>query len=188
MLSSVQIQGLRSVVRMTKELECEIVAKAADDLIWQVVYDMAKVNRAVDGEVLADITYKDGMLFRKGKICIPDDSALKKLIFENEHDTIVAGHMGMDKTLETISRNFYWPHMAEEIEDYMHSCDDYQRNKASRHRRHGTLHPLELSYSPWDSISMDFITHLPVSEGCATIWVIVDRFTKMAYFIPIKEK
>ena len=117
MLSSVQIQGLRPVVRMTKELEREIVAKAADDLIWQEEYNKAKASGAVDGEVLAEITYKDGMLFRKGKICIPDASALKKLIFENEHDTIVAGHMGMDKTLEMISRNFNWPHMAEEIED-----------------------------------------------------------------------
>src|SRR5258708_11872661 len=50
------------------------------------------------------------------------------------------------------------------------------------------LHPLELSYTPWDSISMDFITHLPVSDGCTSIWVIVDRFTKMAHFIPIAEK
>ena len=50
------------------------------------------------------------------------------------------------------------------------------------------LHPLELSYAPWDSISIDFITHLPVSDGCTSIWVIVDRFTKMAHFIPIAEK
>ena len=50
------------------------------------------------------------------------------------------------------------------------------------------LHPLELSYAPWDSISMDFITHLPVSEGCSTVSVVVDRFTKMAHFIPIRDK
>ena len=77
--------------------------------------------------------------------------------------------------------------MAEDIEDYVRSCDDYQRNKASRHKRHGTLHPLELSYSPWDSISMDFITHLPVSEDCSTVWVIVDRSTKMAHFVHVKN-
>ena len=128
------------------------------------------------------------MLYRRGKIWIPNDLPLKKLIFESEHDTGVAGHMGMDKTIEMISRNFYWPHMAEEIEDYVRSCDDCQRNKISRHKRHGMLHPLELSYAPWDSISMDFITHLPVSEGCFTVWVVVDRFTKMAHFIPIRDK
>ena len=122
MLSSVQIQGLRPVVRMTKELESEIVGKAAEDPIWQEEHAKARKNHAVDGEVLSIVTYKDGMLFRKGKIWIPDDSALKKLISENEHDTIVAGHMGMDKTLEMISRNFYWPHITKEIEDYVSRC------------------------------------------------------------------
>ena len=53
------------------------------------------------------------------------------MVFENEHETMVAGHMGMDKTLEMINRNFYWRRMAEDIEDYVRSCNDCQRNKAS---------------------------------------------------------
>jgi len=77
--------------------------------------------------------------------------------------------------------------MAKDIEDFVRSCDDCQQNKAPRHKRHGTLHPLELAYSPWDSISMDFITQLPTSDGCSTVWVIVDRFSKMAHFIPIAD-
>jgi hypothetical protein len=188
LLSSVHIQGLRPVVKLSKDVEQEIVEKAGDDLIWQEQYEKAKEDGAVEGEVLADVTHGGGMLYRKGKIWIPRDPALKKLIFESEHDSRVAGHMGMDKTVELIGRNFYWPGMAEEIEDFVRSCDDCQRNKASRHKRHGTLHPLELSYAPWDSISMDFITHLPVSDSCTSIWVIVDRFTKMAHFIPIVDK
>ena len=70
------------------------------------------------------------------------------MVFENEHDAMVADHMGMDKSHKMVNRNFYWPRMAEDIEDYVCSCYDYQRNKASHHKRHGTLHPLELSYSP----------------------------------------
>ena len=77
--------------------------------------------------------------------------------------------------------------MAKAIEDHVHSCEDCQKNKASRHKRHGTLHPLELSYAPWDAISMDFITQLPKSDGCSTVWVIVDRFTKIAHFVPLKD-
>ena len=96
--------------------------------------------------------------------------------------------MGMDKTLEMIRRNFDWPRMTKDIGDYVYSCDDCQRNKVSPYKRHGTLHPLRLSYFPWDSISMDFISQLPVSEGCTTIWIGVDHFTKMVHFIPIKEK
>ena len=77
--------------------------------------------------------------------------------------------------------------MAGDIEDFVRSCNDCQQNKAPRHKRHGTLHPLELSYSPWDSVSMDFITQLLKSDGYSTVWVIVDRFTKMAHFIPILD-
>ena len=188
LLSSVQIQGLRPVVKMSAFLEKEIVLKAADDLIFQELYDKAVEDGALEGRITADLTYKDGMLFRKGRVWIPKDPSLKKLIMESEHDSKVAGHMGMDKTVEIVGRNFYWPGMAEEISDFVRSCDDCQRNKASRHKRHGTLHPLELSYAPWDSISMDFITQLPLSNGCATIWVVVDHFTKMAHFIPIEDK
>ena len=120
----------------------EIVQKAADDLILQEEYEKARESHAVNGEVLAATTYKDGILYRKGKIWLPRDKALKKMVFENEHDTMVAGHMGMDKTLEIINRNFLWPRMGEDIEDYVRSCDDYPRNKASCHKTHGTLHPL----------------------------------------------
>ena len=49
------------------------------------------------------------------------------------------------------------------------------------------MHPVELSYVPWDAISMDFITQLSKSDGCSMVWVIVDRFTKMAHFVPIKD-
>ena len=127
------------------------------------------------------------MLFRKGKVWIPCDPSLHKLIMESEHDSRMAGHMDMDKTMELVDRNFYWSEMAKDIEDYVQSCEDSQKNKASRHKSHGALHPLELSYAPWDAISIDFIKQLPKSDGCSTVWVIVDRFNKMAYFVPVKN-
>ena len=85
----------------------DIVEKAANDLIWQEEYEKAHESHAINGEVLVDTTYKDGMLYYKGKIWLPHDEALKKIVFENKHDTMFAVHMGMDKTLEMINRNFY---------------------------------------------------------------------------------
>ena len=101
------IQGIGPVVKLAEDLEMEIVQKAADDLIWQEEYEKARKSHAVNGEALADTTYKDEMLYCKGKIWLPRDEALKKMVFENEHDTLVAAHMGMDKTLKIIIRNFY---------------------------------------------------------------------------------
>ena len=71
------------------------------------------------------------MLFRKGKVYIPSDPSLRKLIMESEYDSHVAGHMGMDKTMELVDRNFYWPEMAKDIEDYVRSCQASQKNKSS---------------------------------------------------------
>ena len=127
---------------MSKWLEEEIVSKAKSDSIWQELYDKAAEDSALEGHLTALITYKDGMLFRKGKVWIPTDPSLRKLIMESEHDSRVAGHMGMDKTMELVDRNFYWPEMAKDIEDYVRSCEDYQKNQASRHKRHASLEGL----------------------------------------------
>jgi len=96
--------------------------------------------------------------------------------------------MGQDKTIELVRRNFWWPKMNERILDFVRSCPECQQNKSSRHQPYGLSSPLELPYAPWQSIAMDFITELPLSDGCDQLWVIIDRFTKMAHFIPLQEK
>jgi transposase InsO family protein len=135
------------------------------------------------GEVILGIL--EGLLYRKGLLWVPDDKDLILKILESEHDTKVAGHMGQDKTIELIRRNFWWPRMDERIIDFVRSCTECQKNKAARHQPYGLLHPLELPYAPWQSIAMDFITDLPLSDGCDQLWVIIDRFTKMAHFLPL---
>jgi len=128
-----------------------------------------------------------GCVYRKGMLWVPADEALIRSILESEHDTKVAGHMGQDKTIELIRRNFWWPKMDERIIDFVRSCTLCQKDKAARHRPYGLLNPLELPYAPWQSIAMDFITDLPLSEGCDQLWVVIDRFTKMAHFIALPK-
>jgi hypothetical protein len=77
--------------------------------------------------------------------------------------------------------------MDQEIIKYIRGCLECQKDKATCHKPYGLLSPLELPYAPWISIAMDFITDLPLSEDCDQLWVIVDRFTKMAHFIPLKK-
>jgi len=113
---------------------------------------------------------------------------LVQRIMESEHDTKVAGHMGQDKTIELIRRNFWWPKMNERIINFVRSCPECQQNKAPRHQPYGLSSLLELPYAPWQSIAMDFITELPVSEDCDQLSVIIDRFTKMVHFLPLKTE
>ena len=127
----------------------------------------------------------DGLLFVKGRWYVPSNKELKNKILMAEHDSRIAGHFGQFKTLERIKANFYWPRMDQEVEEYVRSCDSCQRNKATRHKKYGLLDPLDILNRPWDDISMDFIVELSESGGHTKILVVVDRFSKMAHFIPL---
>jgi hypothetical protein len=132
-------------------------------------------------------TVQDGLLLQEGLVCVPDDPELKRMILEECHDSPMAGHFGIAKTLDLVSRTFYWPSMRKYIMDYVGGCDICQRSKSSNHKPYGLLQPLPIPERPWSSISVDFITQLPESNGYTTICVFVDRFTKMAHFAPTTD-
>jgi len=73
------------------------------------------------------------------------------------------------------------------VADYVRSCGPCQESKSPHHALCIFFQLLELAYSPWSSISIDYITDLPEINGFTSIWVIVDRFTKMAHFILLKK-
>ena len=77
--------------------------------------------------------------------------------------------------------------MDSDIEKYIQACPACQRDKSRHHRRYGLLSPLELPYALWPSIAMDFITDLPRSNNCTELWVVIDRFSKMAHFTPLQQ-
>ncbi|SAM00104.1 hypothetical protein [Absidia glauca] len=133
-------------------------------------------------------TLADGMLFYEGLICVPDDKGLKKKILEECHDAPAAGHFGIAKTHELVTRNYHWPNLRQYIKSYIAGCDVCIRNKNDHHKPYGLLAPLPVPEQPWVSISVDFITHLPASKGFTAICVFVDRFSKMAYFVATHDE
>ena len=79
--------------------------------------------------------------------------------------------------------------MKREIARYVVKCDVCQRVKAEHLKPAETLQPLSIPSWKWENISMDFITGLPRTfHGYNSIWVIVDRLTKSAHFIPVKDR
>jgi hypothetical protein len=77
--------------------------------------------------------------------------------------------------------------MKREIASFISKCDICQRVKAERQCPAGLLQPLQVPEWKWESVGMDFITRFPrSSRGNDSIWVIVDRLTKVAHFIPVK--
>ncbi|GKE00316.1 reverse transcriptase domain-containing protein [Tanacetum coccineum] len=83
---------------------------------------------------------------------------------------------------------YWWPNMKADIATYVSKCLTCAKVKAEHQRQSGLLVQPEIPQWKWDNITMDFVTKIPKSsQGYDTIWVIVDRLTKSAIFIPMKE-
>ncbi|KAB5587603.1 Retrotransposable element Tf2 [Ceratobasidium theobromae] len=109
-----------------------------------------------------DYKLEDGLMFYQGRIVIPDEVGLKRELLSHFHDSPAAGHQGWARTLEQISQHYYWPAMKFQINRYVDSCEICQRSKGQE--------KCFANPSLFDSIL-----------------VVVDRFSKMAHFIPCKE-
>jgi len=129
---------------------------------------------------------QDGLLLRNNLIYVPEGPICLKIL-RKCHDNTLAGHFGMARTHELVSRNYWWPKMNKLLWEYVKSCDTCARSKAPRHRPFGLLQPLPIPSRPWGSIAMDFITDLPTVRAKNSILVEVDRLTKMAYFTPCSK-
>jgi hypothetical protein len=133
-----------------------------------------------------DFHFQDDLLYYKGLLYVPPGSIRLKIL-QARHDFPAAGHFGFNKTMELIARDYWWPQMWKYVKEFIRSCDTCARAKVPRHQPHGLLHPLPVPNGPWLSLSMDFITDLPSSNSKDSILVVVDRFTKMAHFIPCNK-
>jgi len=128
-----------------------------------------------------------GYLFREGKLCIPHGSH-RKLLIKESHEGGLMGHFGVEKTLSILRESFYWPHMRRDVQRYCYKCIACLQAK-SRAMPHGLYTPLPVACAPWEDISMDFVLGLPRTQrGFDSIFVVVDRFSKMAHFIPCHKK
>jgi len=159
-------------------------AADSDQTYLATLKAILKGNSKVD----TNFSIKKDLLLYKNRWDIPTDEGLRRTIMEAEHDSKIAAHFGTYKTIGRVTANFYWPKMDENITKYVRSCDVCQRNKVIRHKNYGLLEPLEVPMRPWTAISIDFIVGLPKSNGYTKIWVIVDRFSKIAHFIPLRTE
>ena len=127
----------------------------------------------------------DGILYFRGKIYVPPTSDIRRKIVALSHDSLIAGHPGRWKTLELVSRNYWWPQMSRYIGQYTSTCDLCLRTKVQRQLPMGHLEPLPTPDTCWHTVSVDFIVELPQSDGHNAIMVVVDSLTKRSHFLPV---
>ncbi|CAA7031690.1 unnamed protein product [Microthlaspi erraticum] len=130
-----------------------------------------------------DFLLQDGFIFRDTKFCIPSCSWRLKIIQELHGE----GHMGRDRTLQLVTESYFWPSVRRDVARFVERCVVCQLSKGTANNG-GLYMPLPVPTQPWTDISMDFVLGLPRTQrGHDSIFVVVDRFSKMAHFIPCKK-
>ena len=148
-----------------------------DEVKAQLILDPVPqgiIRKVKNGKADQRYSLRDNLLwFDSSRLVIP--SSLRIKILKDHHDAPLAGHPASKVTRELIARNYHWPGLDQDIDKFVASCDLCQRNKDQTKKPAGLLQSLLIPSTPWESISMDFITHLPktkLGHDCITVFVV----------------
>nr|GEW40986.1 putative reverse transcriptase domain-containing protein [Tanacetum cinerariifolium] len=130
----------------------------------------------------------DGTFCLKNRSLIPCFGDLRTLIMHESYKSNYSIHPGSKKMYQDLKKLYWWPNMKADMATYVSKCLTYAKVKVECQKPSGLLVQPVIPVWKWENITMDFVTKLPkTSTGQDTIWVIVDRLTKSAYFLPMKE-
>ncbi len=161
-----------------EEMEATDPIYAQDDKVLKPWVDAHRLKK-IEGT-----WYKDGRRVVTGKM------EHKRTFIRNHHNAPTYGHPGINKTYQLTSRRYWWPNMRQDVMDYVRGCADCQRNKINTRPTKAPILPIfpKPEAMPFETIALDFITKLPISQGYDLILTIMDHdCTKATIFIPCKE-
>ncbi|GKA02233.1 putative reverse transcriptase domain-containing protein [Tanacetum coccineum] len=151
----------------------------------EVVDEFAGLQKGLD-EMIEQRS--DGTLYYLDRIWVPLKGEVRTLIMDEAHKSKYSVHPGADKMYYDLRDRYWWPGMKKDIAEYVSKCLTCLKVKAEHQRPSGLLQQPKIPVWKWEGIAMDFVTKLPrTSSGHDTIWVIMDRLTKSAYFLPMRE-
>jgi len=142
---------------------------------WINAHRLKKVN---------GVWYKDGWQVVTGK------TEHKRHFIRAHHNAPVYRHPGINKMNQLLGQKYWWPNMHQDVMDYIKGCAECQRNKINMQPIKAPLQPIFPTHEamPFETITLDFITKLPISQGYDSILTVMDHdYTKAAVFIPCKE-
>ncbi|GJV64946.1 putative reverse transcriptase domain-containing protein [Tanacetum coccineum] len=171
---------------LTAQTEARKPENIKNEDVGGMLIENAKYPEAIRTEKLEPRT--DGTLCLNGRSWLPCYGDLRTVIMHESHKSKYSIHPGSEKMYQDVKKLYWWPNMKADIATYVSKCLTCAKVKAEHQRQSGLLVQPEIPQWKWDNITMDFVTKLPKSsQGYDTIWVIVDRLTKSAIFIPMKE-
>nr|ABD78322.1 polyprotein [Primula vulgaris] len=179
--------------------EGQLMSVVVSTPIWEIKKEImdcyekdqkvAEISFQIANEVLAATNFKwiNGLLFYKERLYVPNNNDLKIKTYAILHEDPDNGHTGFQKSLLLAYKEVYWQGLKKDLKKFVDSCVVCQTCKYGKTNAYGLLQPLPMPEQTWSEISMDFINGLPTSKNYNCIWVVVDRLTKYAHFIPLKH-
>jgi hypothetical protein len=181
-LNLAMVNETAMVVEVQPTLEVEIRKAQMEDEKLREIRQLIKENKTSDFTKDGDRT-----LWLVKRLCVPNLKPFRELILWEAHDSVYSIHPGSTKMYKDLKTRYWWYNMKRDIVEYVLLCDTCQRVKADHQRPAGLLQPLKIPEWKWEENGMDFIVGLPDTQaGYDSIWVIVDRLTKLAHFFPTK--
>ncbi|GJY80476.1 putative reverse transcriptase domain-containing protein [Tanacetum coccineum] len=130
----------------------------------------------------------DGTCCFGNRVWLTRYGRLRDLVMHESHKSKYSIHPGSDKMYQDLKLLYWWPNMKADIATYVSKCLTCAKVKAEHQKPSGLLQQPEIPVWKWERITMDFVSGLPrTPSGYDTIWVIVDRLTKSAHFLPMKK-
>jgi hypothetical protein len=131
---------------------------------------------------------EQGTIWFRKRICVQEIEHLRELILKEAHDSAYSIHPGSTKMYQDLKEKYWWYGLKRDVATHVALCDVCQRVKVEHQRPARLLQPPKVPEWKWEEISMDFIVGLPrTRDGYDSIWVIVERLTKVAHFILVKR-
>ena len=129
----------------------------------------------------------EGILCFRGRYCVPDVPDLRLTILREAYSSPYAMHPGGNKMYRDLRELYWWAGLKRDITEFVSKCLTCQQVKAEHQVPSGLLQPIRIPQWKWERIAMDFVSGLPLTPTKKdSVWVIVDRLTKSAHFIPVR--
>ncbi|EOY08454.1 DNA/RNA polymerases superfamily protein [Theobroma cacao] len=194
------VREIHSLGDMGVRLEvAETNALLAHFRVRPILMDRIKEAQSKDEFVikaLEDPRGRKGKMFTKGtdgvlrygtRLYVPDGDGLRREILEEAHMVAYVVHPGATKMYQDLKEVYWWEELKRDVAEFVSKCLVCQQVKAEHQKPAGLLQPLPVPEWKWEHIAMDFVTGLPrTSGGYDSIWIVVDRLTKSAHFLPVK--
>ncbi|RVW12300.1 Transposon Ty3-G Gag-Pol polyprotein [Vitis vinifera] len=131
--------------------------------------------------------HSNGGIHFLNKLCVPNDAQVKEEVMKEAHHSRFTVHPGETKMYHDLKRQYWWQGMKRDISQFVSKCLTCQQVKVEHQKPAGLLQPLPIAEWKWDHVTMDFVTGLPrTPQSKDSVWVIVDRLTKSAHFLPMR--